>query len=269
MITSTRNPKVQWVRALQSQPKARREAGAFVVEGVRLLEEAFQSGWVPELVFYSAGISERGMMLVERFRMQKGVVEEVTEAVLKAAGDTETPQGILAVLPFPSIPLPESPDFILILDSIRNPGNLGTILRTAAAAGIQAVLLSQGTADPYAPKVVRAGMGAHFRLPVQRLDWESIGGYLKTGGPGMRVFLADAGGGKPYSRVDLVQPLALILGGEAQGAGSEAQKLTGLRLHIPMKAEVESLNAGAAAAVLLFEVVRQRSPSSEPPASIH
>jgi RNA methyltransferase, TrmH family len=269
MIISTRNPKVQWVRSLQSQAKARREAGAYVIEGVRLVEEAHQAGYAPELVFYSNGLSERGLALVEEFRKQNVIVEEVSGAVLKAAGDTETPQGIVAVIPARSIPLPGDPDFILILDSLRDPGNLGTILRTAVAAGVQAVLLSQGTADPYAPKVVRAGMGAHFRLPVQRLDWEQIAAYIKASQPGMRVFLADAGGGQPYTRADLVQPLALILGGEAQGAGQEAQKLAGHRLHIPMPGRVESLNAGAAAAVLLFEVVRQRSPSSELPASIH
>jgi RNA methyltransferase, TrmH family len=269
MISSTRNPKVQWVRSLLSLAKARRESGVFVVEGVRLVEEAFQAGWEPELVFFSSDLSARGMKLVGPFQNRKGVVEEVSPEVLKAAGDTETPQGILAVLPARALPLPEDLDFILILDSVRDPGNLGTILRTAAAAGVQAVLLSKGTADSFAPKVVRAGMGAHFRLPVHRLDWEEIQTYLKAGEPGLRVFLADAGGGQPHTKADLVQPLALILGGEAEGAGSEAQRLAGHRVHIRMPGRAESLNAGAAAAVLLFEVVRQRSPSSDSPASIH
>lgn len=269
MITSTHNPKVQWVRSLLTQAKARRESGAFVIEGVRLVEEAHQAGWEPELVFYSSGLNERGMRLVEAFRKRKGVVEEVSPAVLKAAGGTETPQGILAVAPVRSLPLPEEPNFILVLDEIRDPGNLGTILRTATAAGAQAVVLSRGTADPYAPKVVRAGMGAHFRLPIHRLEWDQIRDYLKVGERGLRIFLADAGGGQAYTKTDLIQPLALILGGEAQGAGPESQGLAGNRLHIPMPGRVESLNAGAAAAILLFEVVRQRSPSSDPPVSIH
>jgi RNA methyltransferase, TrmH family len=269
MISSTRNPKVQWVRSLQAQAKERREFNAFVVEGVRLLEEAHRSGWKTELVLYTRDLNQRGMKLVEAFRKQETSIEEVSPEVMKAAADTETPQGILAVLSARSLPLPQDPDFILILDSVRDPGNLGAILRTAAAAGVQAVLLSSGTADPFSPKVVRAGMGAHFRLPVHRLEWDAIRDYLKLGEPGLRVFLADAAGGQPYTKADLIQPVALILGGEAQGAGSEARELAGHSLHIPMPGQSESLNAGAAVAVLLFEVVRQRSPMTASPASIH
>jgi TrmH family RNA methyltransferase len=172
---------------------------------------------------------------------------------------------VLALRP---LPLPPAPNFALILDGVRDPGNLGTILRTAAAAGVQVVLLPPGSTDPYAPKVVRSAMGAHFRLPVHSLDWDMLRSYLNPPGPGLMpaVFLADAAGGQPYTQADLRRPLALVIGGEAAGAGAEMAALAQARLHIPMPGSadtnqpVESLNAAVAAAILMFEVVRQRTP---------
>jgi TrmH family RNA methyltransferase len=118
------------------------------------------------------------------------------------------------------------------------------------------VLLSPGTADAFGPKVLRSAMGAHFRLPVRTLDWPGIGQYVH--GHGLKVFVADSGGGQAYDRADLTQPLALIVGGEAEGPGAEARKLAASTLHIPMPGKAESLNAAVAGAVLMFEVVRQR-----------
>jgi RNA methyltransferase, TrmH family len=260
MLTSTKNPRIQWVRSLQAQAKARREAGLFVVEGVRLVEEALRSGWQPELLLYTEDLSARGRELVSRAQAENVPRELVSPAVMKAAADTESPQGILAVLPARSLPLPERPDLVLILDQLRDPGNLGTILRTAAAASVQAVILSAGSADVYSPKVVRAGMGAHFRLPLQTLAWAEIRGYLQRGGIAhSQIYLADVNAGTAYTQVDFRTPLALIIGSEAEGAGEAAHQAAGVRIHIAMPGSSESLNAGAAAAVLLFEVVRQRS----------
>jgi TrmH family RNA methyltransferase len=256
MITSVRNPKIQWVRNLQAQARLRREEGLFVVEGVRLVEEALQAGWPSRLVLHSPALSERGQALVSTFAANGAVVEAVSEGVLAAASATETPQGLLAVVERRELALPAALDFILVVDALRDPGNLGTIFRTAAAAGAQALVVAPGTVDPFAPKVVRAAMGAHFRLPLRSLDWQSIRDLLK---PGLRIYLADAGRGQAYTVCDLTAPLALILGSEAAGVSGEAQALADEHLHIPMAAEVESLNAAAAAAVLLFEVARQRS----------
>lgn len=261
MITSIRNPKVQWLRSLQAQPKARREAGAFAIEGVRLLEEAVGAGLRPELVFYTEDLNERGQKLVAGFRERGIQVEQVAPHVLKACADTETPQGIMAAVPIRPMPLPPDPDFILILDEIRDPGNLGTIMRTAAAAGVQAVLLSPASTDIYAPKVVRAAMGAHFRLSIHSLAWQEMRAYLFSRGTKDRphIYLADAAGGVSYTRAAFIRPLALILGSEARGVGNEARSLADERVHIPMPGEAESLNAGVAAAILTFEVVRQRA----------
>lgn len=256
MITSSKNPKIQYVRSLLGRAKDRREAQAFVVEGVRLAEEALSAGWEADLLLFTAGLSERGRAVVEGFAARGAPVEEVAPEVMRSAGDTQSPQGILAVLPVRSLPAPESLDFAFIPDGVRDPGNLGTMLRTAAAAGVGAVFLPPGTVDPYAPKVVRAGMGAHFRLPILVETWEEIGAWLAH--TSLTPYLAAAGQGQAYTLADFRAPTALVIGGEAQGAGAEAEHLARWRLHIPMPGRAESLNAAVAAGIILFEVVRQR-----------
>jgi TrmH family RNA methyltransferase len=258
MITSIHNPKIQWLHKLQSQAKARREEGAFVVEGVRLAEEALHAGWPALLVLHTEQLGPRAQAVIAGFAERGVPVETATEAVLKAASDTETPQGLIVALKLQPLPLPPKLDFVLIPDGVRDPGNLGTLLRTAAAAGVQAVLLPPGTVDAYAPKVVRAAMGAHFRLAVQPMDWPAIHSTVHSPGHPLRVLLADAGGGLPYTQADLRLPLALVVGGEAEGASPPAIAMADDRLHIPMPGGIESLNAAVAAAILVFEVVRQR-----------
>lgn len=257
MITSTHNPKIQWVRTLLQRSRHRREEQVFVVEGVRLVEEALQAGWDAQLLLHSPDLSERGLALVDGFTRRGCEVEQVSAQVMDSLSATDTPQGLLAVLPKRDLPLPAVLDFVLIADELRDPGNLGTILRTAAAAGVQAVCLSPGTADAFSPKVLRAGMGAHFRLPLFSLEWRAIESLVQQAR--LIVFLAEAGGGVAYTQANFRQPLALIIGGEAAGAGRAAQALARQPVFIPMPGQSESLNAAAAAAVLLFEIVRQRS----------
>lgn len=254
MITSSQNSKIKLVRALMGRAKERREANAFVVEGVRLIEEAENRDWRFETVLYDESLSDRGKLLLERLKSRSIDVEMVSENLMKSLSDTETPQGMLAVLSDSRIPIPDSPNFILILDQIRDPGNLGTLLRTAAATGVQTVLLPPETTDVFAPKVVRSGMGAHFRLPIHSMIWEEIRAKTKD----LQVYLADMGG-QPCWETDLRQPLALIVGSEAEGASAEARTLATQKISIPMTGNVESLNAGVAGSVLMFEVVRQRS----------
>jgi TrmH family RNA methyltransferase len=253
VITSSQNSKIKLVRALMGRAKERREANAFVVEGVRLIEEAEIRDWRFETVLYDHSLSERGKSLVERLISRSIEVEEVSQNLMKSLSDTETPQGILAVLEVSSLPISNSPDFILIPDQIRDPGNLGTLLRTAAATSVQAVLLPPETTDAFAPKVVRAGMGAHFQLPIHSMVWGEIRAQTKD----LQVYLADMDG-KSCWETDLSQPLALIIGGEAEGASDEARKLANEKISIPMAGNVESLNAGVAGSVLMFETVRQR-----------
>lgn len=256
MITSLSNPKIQRVRALQRNPKDRRDAQAFVVEGVRLAEEALNANWPVELVFFTEILDERGRAVVEALRGQGRDVESVTPQVMRSISDTKTPQGILLVLHRQPKNPPVKLDFVFISDGVRDPGNLGSMLRTAAAASVQAVFLPPGTVDAYSPKVVRAAMGAHFRLPIVEITWLEIKTRLEEGG--LRVYLAATKGDTRYDLADLRGPLALIISSEASGASPDAETLVDERLQIPMPGGAESLNAAAAAAIILFEVVRQR-----------
>lgn len=256
MITSPQNPRLKLARALQGRPKERREEGAFLAEGVRLVEEALAANWPVRYALYASGLSERGEALVRKLRETGADVEEVAGDLLQAVSETETPQGILAVLELNALPLPTAPNFVLIPDQIRDPGNLGTLIRTAAAAGVQAVLLPPETVDAFAPKVVRAGMGAHFRLPVHSLEWDAIEQVCRLAR--LQVFLADMDGHSCWE-TDFSGPLALVVGGEAEGASERARSLTDISVRIPMPGNMESLNAGIAGAVLMFEVVRQRT----------
>jgi len=263
MITSSQNPKLKLVRALGGRSKERREESAFLAEGVRLVEEALAADWPIRFVLYSSGLNERAQALVDRLQAEDVETDEVAGDLLQAVSDTEASQGIIAVLSLTNLPIPETPDFILIPDQIRDPGNLGTLIRTAAAAGVQAILLPPETTDAFAPKVVRAGMGAHFRIPIHVMTWDEIEQVCKRhpkpvdGPKSLQVFLADMAGESCW-QTDFRKPLALIVGGEAEGASDPAREMTNLTVSIPMPGKVESLNAGVAGAVLMFEVVRQR-----------
>ncbi len=256
MITSPDNEKVRHVRALHGRRRVRERERQYVAEGVRLVEEALKAGVQPSFVLYTeASLADpRSAGLLANLQGAGVACLAVSDAVMAASSDTETPQGILAVLPLPDLPLPVQPTLTLILDGVRDPGNLGTMLRTALAAGVEQVLLAPGTVDPYNSKVVRAGMGAHLRLPLAALAWPQIALAVA----GCDVWLAAAGEALAYTAVDWTRRSALVIGGEAAGARGEARALATGNVAIPMAAGVESLNAATAAAVILFEAVRQR-----------
>jgi TrmH family RNA methyltransferase len=178
----------------------------------------------------------------------------VDDEVMVACSDTVTPPGVLAVVPFPEVPEPECSSWTLIVDSVRTPGNLGAILRTAAAAGVGQVLLTPGTVDLYNPKVVRGAAGAHFYLSVLPLLWHQVEQRLQD----LNVWLAAPQGDVSYTEADWQRPLALIIGGEAHGASQAALALADKHVTIPMARGVESLNVAVATGVLLFEIARQR-----------
>jgi len=254
MITSRQNQKVKRIKQLTSQAKFRKKENAYVVEGIRLLEEALQADQIPEQVLYTPDLDQRGQALVEIFQDQQVTCELATLDVLNTASDTENSQGIIAVFPIDPLPIPDQNDLVLIADEIRDPGNLGTLMRSSLAAGVDMLLLSPGTVDLYSPKVIRSGMGAHFRLPSITASWEEI---LQLTS-GLVLYLADMNQGKSCWETDLTGPLGIILGGEAHGPGKNARELASYSVHIPMNTHSESLNAAAAGAILLFEIRRQR-----------
>jgi TrmH family RNA methyltransferase len=253
VITSPHNERVKAIRSLVRR-RVREREGRFVVEGTRLVEEMVRAGVRPALVFYTQDwlSSPAAQLLTHKLEEAEEGAWLVAEAVLAACAGTETPQGVLAVVPF--VHLPPRPGLILILDRLRDPGNLGTILRSAEAAGVGQVILTPDTVDLHNPKVVRGAMGAHFRLPVARLGWAAI----REQASGRAVWLADTQGAVPYDAIDWTAPSALIIGGEAAGAGEVARSFARGRVSIPMAGEAESLNAAMAASVILFEAARQQ-----------
>ncbi len=259
-ITSVHNSRIQRVRALLNQKSARDAEKAFIIEGVRLCEEALMNSSLPTEVFFSASLSERGKKAVSDANAIGAETIEVNQSVIDNLSATETSQGILMVLPQLSTPLSENVDFVLILDQIRDPGNMGTILRSAAASGVQIVFVPTGNADIYSPKVVRSGMGAHFHLCLAVREWAAITDFCKSqNSSALQMMLAESGDGMSCWQADMRQPLALVIGGEAEGACPEAKLAVDSFVHIPMPGNFESLNAAVAASILLFEVVRQRS----------
>jgi TrmH family RNA methyltransferase len=258
VITSSKNQHIQLVRELLAKKNARESRGLFILEGVRLAEEALANGFTPKLVLYSEACSARGLDLVQQAAEAGCVTYPVKRDILDALSDTETTQGLLMVMPVSPHSLPSHMDFMLVIDQVRDPGNLGTILRSAVAAGVQAVCCTPGSVDAWSPKVVRSGMGAHFHTPILNKGWEEIRKICKNQENPLTLCLAESGGGTSLWEADLRQPLALVIGGEADGATPAVKESVDLYLNIPMPGGFESLNAGVAASILIFEVVRQR-----------
>lgn len=248
VIRSSSNQIVRHVRSLQRR-STRQTERAFVVEGNRAVNDALATGAVPSVLVVREGDEHLLPDGVASFRV-------VVPGIFTGLTDTQHPQGVLGVFPFPEIdPRREGPDLYLVADRISDPGNLGTLLRSAAAAGVTAVVLLPETVDPYNPKVVRAGMGAHFRVPLW--DYSDAAAAQRIRNVQVRV-LADLGDQPVYDEFDWVRNVALIVTSETAGPSDLAISLATDRITIPMENAVESLNAGIAGSVMLFEAARQR-----------
>jgi TrmH family RNA methyltransferase len=259
MITSTKNQHVQHIRELLAKKSSREEHGSFIVEGVRLCEEAIKCDIPPRVVLYSDACSARGLELVHQAAAAGSKVFVVKRDILDTISDTETTQGLLMVMQTHLLRLPDLLDFVLVIDQVRDPGNMGTILRTAVAAGVQAVFYTPGSVDAWSPKVVRSAMGAHFFVPIVQKSWAEISELCKKQQQPLTSYLAESADGKPLWDADLKKPVALVIGGEADGASPEAKTGVNAFINIPMPGGFESLNAAVAASIILFEVVRQRN----------
>lgn len=241
------------MRRLQSERRFRNRERAFVIEGTRWFSELGSEGIVPKMVFFT----EQWAALpghVDILQQLDVPGQAVSDAVMQEMSDTSTPPGILAVLPVVKRPFPSPTTFLLILDAVQTPGNLGTMLRTAAAAGVDGVVLAPGCVDSTNPKVVRGSMGTLLRLPVQQLDWDEIATLTSD----MDVWVATIDGEMSYTAVSWPNPTALIIGSEAHGASRRASQIATGGVTIPMHNHTESLNAAMAAGIILFEAKRQR-----------
>lgn len=252
IITSIQNKRIKHAKSLQTKARLRRSEMKLVLEGNRLIQDALQRHANPDYVLYTPDNADYDLIAI--LQNKKCDLIPVNEEVLKHVSDTQQTQGIIGIFFIPMPPLPKQPQRILIMDSIRDPGNMGTILRTAGAAGVDLVILSPGSVDPYNPKVMRAGMGAHFRIPIVEAAWDEIKGFCE----GMVVYSATADGETRYTDVDWTQTWAFIVGNEAHGISKHARAVAQAEIAIPMASHTESLNAAIATAVILFEAQRQR-----------
>jgi TrmH family RNA methyltransferase len=258
-----RHPDIRRLRELLRDPRARADAQAFVVEGPRALEGALDRGAPIEAAYLGPRADTAFPELVARLHGAGVRVHELKEGVLEKVGSTRTPQPVLAVAPIarPARDVLAREGLVVIGTLISDPGNLGTILRSAEAAGAAAIVLGPGSVDAYNPKVVRASAGAIFGIPVLEAaseGWSPVEALDALGALGRQRLGADATGALPYDRADLARPTAVVLGNEAHGLAPEvAARLDGT-VAIPMAGATESLNVAMAATVLCFEAARQR-----------
>ena len=260
-ITSRRNPLVRSLRELH-EARGRREQGLLLLEGTHLLQETLRLGLRPELVLATPAWLDAHPALVQA--LPAGVrLQPASAEVLEAAATTRHPDGVLLTLPTPQrLEDRTAPAFVLALDRLQDPGNLGTLLRTALAAGVTEVWLADG-ADPTQPKVLRASAGAALALPLRRLEMAGLAGRLREmASQGVQVVataVARSEGPplRPYWQLDWTRPTVLLLGNEGAGLDPQLAALAGEVVTIPHSDAVESLNVAVAAAPLLLERSRQ------------
>lgn len=260
MISSLRNPHVQRARKLKKRG-VRARVREFLAEGPTAVREAFARGAAVELLLVEGEGDHGAPDLLEAAASARTRVVRVAPAVMKAVSDATTPPGLVAVVPFvdadPAALVERPLSLALFVAEVRDPGNLGTMLRTAWAVGADAVFLGRGTVDLYNPKVVRSSAGAIFHVPVAR-DVDAAAVLTALAERGLRRIAADPRGRTLYDELDMTGPCALVFGNEAWGIPEGVSEMVDERVRIPMQGDAESVNVGVAAAVFLFEALRQR-----------
>ncbi len=254
-IFSLSNNRLKEIRAL-SKRKYRQKNGLFVVEGQRMVEDAIEFGQVRVIVMSDSYTSAHSDML--QFETSEIQLLEVPEKLFAALTDTETPQGILAVVKKKQTEVILNSGNVVIADGIQDPGNMGTLIRTAVASGCCAVMTTEGTVDVYNPKVLRSTMGAIFNIPV--IDsWTFAQIMTRLKEQGIKVLVADVGAEEAYYDVDLTELFALVVGNENQGPREETIAVADKLINIPMIGKIDSLNAAVAGSIVLYEALRQRN----------
>ena len=261
MITSLSNAKVKQVVLWQTKAKERKKEQVFLIEGIKLFEEA-PVAWIREAYLTGDALKRIQEKPALKEKLDQISWEEVSDEVMEKMSDTQTPQGILTVLRCPeysSADLLKKPEGLyLVLEDIQDPGNLGTMMRTGEGAGITAVIMNKTTVDIFNPKTIRATMGSIFRVPFLVVDdLPSFVTEMKKNN--IRIFAAHLNGKNYYAGTSFQRKTAFLIGNEGNGLSEEITALSDERIKIPMEGKLESLNAGVAAALLLYEAKRQRS----------
>ena len=259
LLSSLRNPLVKTVRRLHSA-RGRREAGRVLLEGTHLLQEALAQGLALNHLLFTTTWADRHRTLLERV---PGTARQVvSDAVLTAMATTVHPDGVIAVAPAPQLAWPRQPRFLLALDGLQDPGNVGTLLRTALATATDGVVVVQG-ADPLQPKVLRASAGAALCLPVRQQP--SLQAVLAEAQQcGLRRVATCVRGGVAYTDLDWSRPTLLLLGNEATGVACTVREQCDTSVSIPHSTAVESLNVAVAGALLMFERWRNGTTNIKP-----
>jgi len=255
LIRSRDNPRFKALRELATSARERRKAGLALLDGAHLIAAYRASGGVPEQLI----LSDSGMANAEAAQLAAGASVQgalvLSDALFNDVAQVATPTGIVALIRTPKPgPLPGRIERCVMLENIQDAGNLGSILRSTAAAGIATVLLSQACAFPWSPKVLRAGMGAHFSLDIYDNADLAAAVHRLSG----RLICASGHARKSLYQADLRGPLAWVFGNEGSGVSPELSAAAAEQVRIPMPGKTESLNVAAAAAICLFEQVRQR-----------
>jgi TrmH family RNA methyltransferase len=256
LVTSVANPAIRFARSLQRRRNRERERAA-LVEGLRAISTALDYGATLRLLVIDA---DRAGQLprreLSRLRDAAGRVVYAASAPFLALADTDHPQPLIAVFEQPSRPIIYPASLVVALDAVRDPGNLGTLVRAALAAGVDGLALLPESVDPFNLKALRASAGTLFGAAVE--SFTDLGAVAQRFAAPPIVVVADAGAPVDYDTFDWTQPTLLVVGGEAHGVSDTPRTYADVSVRIPMAAGVESLNAGVAGAVLLFEAARQR-----------
>lgn len=260
MITSFSNSRVKQVVQWQTKAKERKKDDIFLAEGIKMYEEA-PEGSVKEVYIIEETLQKMLLNEYLREKLKRTGYETVSPEVFQRMSDTQTPQGILMVLKRPKYQLDEllevkNPLFVL-LEDIQDPGNLGTIIRTAEGAGVTAVIMSRNTVDIFNPKTIRATMGSVYRVPFLYVD--SMEDTIKSlHNSDVKTYAAHLKGDMYYNSFSFHKGTAFLIGNEGNGLRKETADMASSYLKIPMEGQVESLNAAIAASLLMYEAHRQR-----------
>lgn len=251
-ITSKENPLLKSTRKLAASSKERKKVGKTLLDGIHLVAAYHQAGGSPEAIMVSASAQDHPEIRAFLHKVPQENLIVVSDELFRDISTVDTPTGIVALIRIP-LPAEGGADCCVMLEDVQDPGNLGSILRSAAAAGIRLIHMSSGCADAWSPKVLRAGMGAHFQLSIHENSDLVAAARNFTG----QVVATTLGAEKTLFSLDLSGPTAFVIGNEGAGISEDLQAATDSKVMIPMPGAVESLNAAAAAAICFFERVRQ------------
>lgn len=256
MITSKENAKIKRVAALKNSSKKRREEGVFLLEGTRLCAEALREDISVLELYYTSDLIKSDAELLKKLMAISAFSEEVNDTVFAKMSDTCSPQGVLLVARFKAeIKAPEKGRFIAF-ERVQDPSNLGAASRTAEALGFSGIILSNLSTDPYSPKSLRASMGALLRIPIiHTKDFVSTLNEYKGKGFKVSGTVVDSDA-TPINTVQFTENEIAVIGNEASGMTNEAKQLCDRLITIPMAGRAESLNAGVAAAIVMWEMCR-------------